>query len=785
MTMSNRKFKYINQPVLLNYFLEKINGKAVYAYDTKLPGMLYAALKRSSLPSAKILKIDVSDALKIKGVRAIITGENIPKGLHGRGLMDTPILAMDIVRYTGEPIAAVAADDQETAYEAVDAINVEYEKLPSVQNIEESLSETPPHIIHPHLKNYKRLTSKLYRTKIHPTLPNVPAYQKIVKGRVEEAFRNADYLVEGSYSTSRVHHVQLEPTSVIARVDASGILEVITSGQTPFRTRRELSDCLGLPETRIRVIVPRHVGGGFGNRGAAIYEPICAALALKTGKAVKLTLSRMEEFSSTTTRHETKISIKDGVKADGRIIGRKIKIVFDGGAYSVAGNVAVRNAVYAVSGVYDIPNIDAEILRVYTNTVQGGAFRGFGTTEVYWAIESQMDEIADTLGIDPIDLRLRNVLINGQVSCIGETIYDDTTIDVLTALKRAISDIPVPMPSNPSCRVGRGIALAKHQCDVTYPNIALVRVNEDSTIDLFVGSTDVGQGIFASLTQIVAEEFKLDPSMVRIISGDTLLTPVATGSSGSRQLVQMGLAVMAACRDVKNKILEQAAELTGVQKDKLTLENGKIYIDGAESLNLRELFLAGPMGGDFNKTEGIFMGKGVFYSDIAEIDPDTGRASSKHVALDYTPTSACADIEVDTETGAIRVINLLIVTDVGKAINPAMVEGQIFGGAAMGVSTTLYEQLLISEGRVLNPTLMEYIVAGSEETPIINSLALESEKGPGPYGSRSIGEVPILPIAPAIGNALKKAIGSRIYSLPLDSETVYNVIKNQIKAGPP
>jgi CO/xanthine dehydrogenase Mo-binding subunit len=780
--MNAKKFRYIGQHILSSYFLEKITGKAVYVSDIKLPNMLYAALKRSPLPSARILKIDVSNALRIKGVRAIITGENIPKGLHGRGLLDTPILAIDVVRYVGEPVAAVAADDQETAYEAAEAINVEYERLPSVQKVEESLSEAPTYIVHPQLKSYKRLTSKLYRTKIHPTLPNVPAYQKIVTGRFEEAVKNADCIVEGSYSTSRVHHAQLEPTSIIARVDSSGILEVITSGQTPFRTRRELSDCLGIPESSIRVIVPKHVGGGFGNRGAAIYEPICAALALKTnGRPVKLTLSRMEEFSTTTTRHETKITIKDAVKANGRIIGRKIQIIYNGGAYSVAGNVAVRNAVYAISSVYDIPNLDAEIFRVYTNQVQGGAFRGFGSTQVYWAIESQMDEIADRLGIDPIDLRLRNVLINGRVSCIGETIYDDTTVDVLTAFKRAISNTPVPTPSNHSCRIGRGVALAKHQCDVTYPNIALVRVNEDSTIDLFIGSTDIGQGIFTSLAQIVAEEFKIDPSMVRIISSDTLITPVATGSSGSRQLVQMGLAVVAACRDAKNKILEQAAELTGMQKTKLILENGKICIgeDKREVLNLKELFSAGPMGGDFNKTEGIIMGKGVFYSDIAEIDPETGHASSKQVALDYTPVCACADVEVDIETGAMKVLNLLIVTDVGKAINPVMVKGQIIGGAVMGVSTTLYEQLLVKEGHVLNPTLMEYIIAGSQEAPEINFMIIESEKGPGPYGSRSIGEVPILPIAPAIGNALKKAIGSRIYSLPLDAETVYNAIKNQ------
>ena len=764
------------------YGLEKITGTAVFTFDMKLPGMLYAVLKRSTIPHGRIIRIDVTKAKALPGVVAVITGNDVPPGLHGRGLLDTPILTREHVRYVGEPIAAVAAESYEKALDAVEMIEVEYEELPAVFDPEESMAENPPAIIHPDLHKYKRLSSKLYKVKTHPTRPNVSAYQQIVYGDVERAFNNADLIIDGVYETVPVQHVQLEPTSIIAQMDAEGNLTVITSGQTPFRTRRELSDSLGIPESKIRIIVPKHVGGGFGNRGAAVYEPICAALAMKTnGRPVKLVLTRMEDLAYTTTRHATKIYIRDAVLKDGRIIGRRLKIIYDGGAYSVAGNVAVRNAIYAVSSVYKIPNVYAEIYRVYTNKPQGGAFRGFGSTQVYWAIESQMDEIAEKLGIHPIDVRRINLLRDGDESCIGEIMHEDTTDLCLEQFSHLIEKHAIPSFSdeNGVWKIGRGIAIAKHQCDVTYPNIALVKVNEDFSVDVYVGSTDVGQGTFTGLAQIAALELGADIDKVRIIPSDTLITPTATGSSGSRQLVQMGMAVSMACKDAKSKIVRVASTRLGVPESRLKISNGVIYDEENPEvqIHLRELFSPGPMGGDFLEGEGVIMGKGVFYEDVAEIDPDTGRASRTNVALDYTPVCACADVAVNMETGEVRVINLFLVTDVGKAINRALVEGQIIGGAMMGVSTSLLEHLVIENGQPLNPTLMDYLVAGSMESPNIEHYVIESGKGPGPMGARSIGEIPILPIAPAIGNAVKNAVGIRLHRLPISAEDILSSLR--------
>jgi len=557
-----------------------------------------------------------------------------------------------------------------------------------------------------------------------------------------------------------------------------GGITIITSGQTPFRTRRELSDCLGIPEQKIRVIVPRHVGGGFGNRGAPIYEPIVAALAMRTnGRPVKLMLTRMEEFSTTTVRHGTRIHIRDALSRDGKIKGRWMRVIYNGGAYSVAGTVAVKSAVHTISNMYNIANIHAEIYRVYTNQIQGGAFRGFGTSQVCWAIESQMDEDAEVLGIDPVEFRLINMLREGEKSCIGEVMVNDTTEACLKMLLNKFRENPLPTMTDGSWRVGRGIAIAKKQCDFTYPSVAIVKVSEDASIHLFIGTTDVGQGTLTGLAQIAAEEFGVELSKIKIVSSDTLLTPVSTGSSGSRQLVQMGLAVMQACRDAKSKILEMAAERIGIPISRLSLRDGVIHsVDGEELLSLRDLFIHGAMGGSMALGEGVIIGKGYFYHESVEVDPYTGSANKSQIALDYTPVCVGADVAVNTETGEVKVLRLFITTDVGRAINPALVHGQLVGAAAMGASITILENVVVDHGRVINPTLMDYLVAGAQETPEICVEILESGLGPGPYGSRAVGEAPILPVSSAIANAIKNATGVRIRELPITPEKILRAL---------
>jgi CO/xanthine dehydrogenase Mo-binding subunit len=763
------------------YGLEKVTG-ASYTYDLSLPNMLWIGLKRSPLPHALIRSIDKSRAESLKGVVAVVTAEDVPKGLHGRGLLDTPILARGKVRYVGEPVAAVAAESIDLALAAVELIEVDYEPLPALFNVKDALSNKPPIVVHENASSYKRLRSKLYRVVHDPSRPNVSAFQKIRFGDVEEAFKEADFVISNTYTTPPVQHAQLEPTSIIGKQLPDGSITIYTSGQTPFRTRKEIADALEMSEQKIRVIVPKHVGGGFGNRGAAVYEPIVAALALKTkGRPVKLTLTRLEDLMYTTVRHQALIEVSDAVSKDGRILGRAMTIIYNGGAYSVAGNVVVRNSIYSISAVYRIPNIKADIYRVYTNQVQGGAFRGFGSPQIYWAIESQIDEIARKLNMDPLDLRLKNVLRDGDVSCIGEKIEDDTMDLCINKLKEITAANPKP-PATKDCWItGRGFAIAKHQCDVTYPSIALIRLNEDLTVDLYIGATDIGQGTFTGLAQIVSEQFNIPLSKVRIISSDTLITPLSSGSSGSRQLVQLGNAVLAACDDLKKQIVEVAARILKKSKDKISFSKGLLKLeDSGRKIRLEEIFTPGPMGGAYVEHSGLLLGKGFFFEDLAEIDPETGRASKTKVALDYTPIAALVDVAVDPETGSVKVLCIKVVADVGKAINRALVEGQLIGGAWMGFSTALFEELVIKEGQILTGTFTDYLIPTTVDSPNIEATILESGKGPGPFGSRSVGELGVLPIAPAIGNAIRDAVGVRVTSLPITPEKLFRLLKNKL-----
>lgn len=766
------------------YGLEKVTGKALYVSDITLPHILYVGIKRSPLPHALIKRVDTRIAESIKGVVAVITSRDVPKGLHGRGVLDTPILAKDKVRFIGEPVAAVAAESLDKALAACELIEVDYEPLTPLFNVKDAMVEKPLAVLHEDLPRYKRLKSKLYRVAITPDRPNVSALQKIRFGNVEEAFTRADFIISNTYTTEAVQHAQLEPTSIIAKQEPDGSVTVYTSGQTPFRTRKEISDALEIPEQKIRVVVPRHVGGGFGNRGAAVYEPLVAALALKTrGRPVKLILSRLEDLMYTTVRHPAEITISDAVTIDGRIIGRALTIIYNGGAYSVAGNVVVRNAIYAISSTYKIPNLKAEIYRVYTNQVQSGAFRGFGSPQIYWAVESQMNEVAQRLNIDPLDLRLRNILRDGDVSCIGEEVRGDTMELCIKKLKELLDAHPKPRVLRDGWVVGRGVAIAKHQCDVTYPSLAILRLNEDLTIDLYIGATDIGQGTFTGLAQIVAEEFNIPLNKVRIISSDTLLTPISSGSSGSRQLVQLGNAVLQAAKDLKEQIVEAASKILSKPKDKISFSKGRLKVvseGSVEEITLETIFTPGPMGGAYVERTGLLLGRGFFYEDLAEIDPETGQASKPKVALEYTPICAVVDVAVDTETGLIKVLDIKVVADVGRAINPALVEGQLIGGAWMGYSTTLFEELVIKEGQVFNGTFMDYLIASIAESPNITAEILESGVGPGPFGSRSVGELGVLPIAPAIGNAVKDAVGLRITSLPITPEKTYWLLKSTL-----
>jgi CO/xanthine dehydrogenase Mo-binding subunit len=774
--------RVVGKPVERVDGFEKISGRAVFAYDMELPRMLFGKVHRSRLAHAEIISINSERAFKVPGIRAVITGNDVPDGLRGRGLLDTPILARGRVRYVGEPIAAVAADSLAAAEEAADLIDVEYRELPALFDPEESLKSTPEIVIHPDIAKYKRLKAQMYKTVSDPTKPNITNYFKIRRGDVGSAFREADLIVENRFTTHMVQHAHIEPIAVLCRYESDGTFTLWTPGQNTYRTRRELSDALKVPETKIRVIALRHVGGGFGNKGAGHIEPIVACLAKQTGRPVKMVMTRDEVFSASSVRHPCVIYIKDALKRNGRILGREMKVIYNGGAYSLAGNVVNKNCAHAITSVYNLPSLRADIYRVYTNQVQGGAFRGFGSPQAVFAVESQMDICAHELHLDPIEFRKMNLIEEGGESALGERLRNVT---IRECIDRTLQEVKrrTPPKLDGKWSFGTGYAISKEQCDVSFPSVAYAKLVEDGSVEIWTSATDPGEGIHTVLAQIAAEVMLVSVQQIHLVLSDTALTPVGTGASGSRQTSQMGMAVKLACENLKQKILSSASKKLGIEQSDLAFEIRQNVGPGVASktndafLEYRDLFSPGPMGGAYIPDEGSLTGQAFYLPKTGDLDPETGQCSTDRAAAYYTPVAQAARVAVNRETGRILLLEFIGALDVGKAINPSNVLGQNEGAISMGLNGALNEEMVLVNGRVLNPDLKDYKLQSIMEYFPIKSIILENYNPDGPFGARGCGEAPISPVAPALANAVYDAVGIRIRDLPITPEKILLALK--------
>ncbi len=742
----------------------------------ELPRMLHGKIHRSRFAHAEIVSINVERALEVPGVYAILTGADVPDGLRGRGLLDMPILARGKVRYVGEPIAAIAAESLDAAEEASDLIEVEYKELPALFDPEESLKQNPKVVIHPDIGKYKRLKAQMYKTVADPTRPNITNYFKIRRGDVDKAFREADLIVENRFSTHMVQHAHIEPIAVLSRYEPDGSFTLWTSGQNTYRTRRELSDALKVPETKIRVIAMRHVGGGFGNKGAGHIEPIVACLAQKTRRPVKMILTRDEVFGATSVRHPSITYIKDALKRDGTILGRQMKVIYNGGAYSLAGNVVNKNCAHAITSVYKLPSLKADIYRVYTNQVQGGAFRGFGSPQAVFAVESQMDICARELHLDPIEFRKKNLIEEGGTSALGEKLRNVTIRECIDRVVQDAKNSSFPQIQG-KWKYGTGYAISKEQCDVSFPSIAYAKLLEDGSVEIWTSATDPGEGIHTVLSQIAAEVLLIGIEKVRLVLSDTALTPVGTGASGSRQTSQMGMAVKLACENLKEKMMLTASKKLGVEKSDVAFEirqnaPGIVSKSSGGFLEYKDLFSPGPMGGAFIPGEGTIIGQAFWLPKTGDLDPETGQCSTDRAAAYYTPVAQAARVAVNLETGRILVLEYIGALDVGKAINPMNVLGQNEGAISMGLNGAMNEEMVLVNGRVLNPDLKDYKLQSIMEYFPIKSIILENYNPDGPFGARGCGEAPISPVAPALANAVYDAMGIRIKDLPITPEKI-------------
>ncbi|MFC1968493.1 xanthine dehydrogenase family protein molybdopterin-binding subunit, partial [Chloroflexota bacterium] len=753
--------------------LEKVTGQATFTGDIKLPHMVYGKILRSPYPHAKIVKIDVSEAEKLAGVKAVVTSKDAPEGKVGL-IQDRPILTRDVVRFVGEPVAAVAADTLEIAEEALDLIEVDYEELPAVFDPEEAAKPNPPVVIHPDLFSYPRGLWPGLNYQLDPELPNVCQRHKVRKGDVEKGFQEADLVVENRFTSGRVQHCALEPHGAIARVEPDGGLTLWASTQRPSAIAADLCRIFGVPPSKLRVIAP-YCGGGFGSKASHIWpSPIAALLALKAGRSVKLTFIREEVFVDGTSDIPTVVYIKDGVKKDGTLLAREMTAFINSGAYSGTLPLITRAASLAAVGSYRVPNFKWDSYGVYTNEPPTGSFRGFGTVPILWAIESQMNIIAERLGINPVEIRRKNLLREGDEMATSMITYNIGAKDCLDKLAQWVGWGEKPPEEASPWKRGNGIALGSKFTAAGTTSVVTVKVHDDATIEIRHSAGEMGQGCDTVLAQIAAEEFATSVDKVKVARGDTAITPYDAGSVSSRTTFHTGNAVRLACQDAKRQIVEIASQRLRPPRppESLEVRDGKIYIKGVstEVMKIGDLFMM-PTG--WVPRGGELVGRGVYTFPPTMEDPETGQ--SEWPVAYYAHGACAAEIAVNVETGEVKVLRMAQCWDMAQPVNPKLCEAQMEGGTGMGIGRALYEELRIENGVTLNPNLVDYKLPSIMEVPVGQVESMIATPHPhreGPFGAKGFSEGGLVAVGPAIGNAIYDAVGVRMTDLPITREQV-------------
>ncbi len=767
-------------------------GKAVYPSDLQLPNMLHGKILRSPHAHARILGIDTSEAEKIPGVKAVITGNDMPDVRYGSALKERYVLARGVVKFVGEPIAAVAATDPKIAQRAVDAIKISYEELPAVFDAEEALAPGARVIVHPDFVSYSSKSSALvYSARIPKGVPNVTNWFSVKHGDVEKGYQESDLIVENRFSTGFAQHCPLEPHASVAQAMPDGSLTVWTGCALPYRIVQQVSETLQIPQAKVRV-VQSMVGGSYGAKNNMEVEPICGALSIRTSCPVKIVLTRKEEFI-TVVRHPFVVYVKDGVKRDGTIVARTVKCYLNGGAYSGgSGNAVARNCAFGIIDAYSIENLSVDTYRAYTNLPPAGAFRGFGTPQVLWAIEQQMDIIAYKLGIDPVQLRQRNLLQDGDVTALGERVHNLPIKECLRRAADAIRWKEPPMRKGDGF-IAKGIAVGSKYSQAPTTSIAYVKLYSDESINVIVSTVDSGQGIRTAMAVIAAEELKVPVEKVQVTFPDTSYTPYDDGNISSRGTFNVGNAVRLACADLKDQMFRAAAEKLGSDFEDLYVADGKVVSrSNGKALTYGELFSTKissiPM---MVGEQGEFVGKGTWMVRTSKMDPDTSQpvdlqpGQKVRICSFYTPVAQAAEVAVNLHTGEVRVLKVVTVADAGRAINKSAVESQLNGAAIMGLGLTLSEEMNFENGRLLNSGFLDYRLLTSLDAPEFQAVILESNQIDGPYGAKGIGEIGIVAVGAAVANAIYNATGVRFWKAPVTSKEILDALSARNESLPP
>ncbi|HVQ75940.1 MAG TPA: xanthine dehydrogenase family protein molybdopterin-binding subunit [Candidatus Binatia bacterium] len=737
--------------------LEKVTGQARYVSDLERPGMLHVKLLRSPYARARIARADATGARSAPGVRAALTAADLDwcDPYFGPAYRDRPILAAGVVRYEGEPVAAVAAEDEGAAAAALDLIEVEYEEQPAVTTLDEALAPGAPlvHTGEALSGHFADLSSLRPRPGT-----NVCHQFHFERGRAVGALAEADVVVEDAYVFPRVQHYSMEPHAAVAAWDEQEGLTVWASTQNPYSVRVELAKMFALPLSRIRLVVP-HLGGGFGGKTYAKIEPIVAAVARMAGRPARLVLT-VEEAFRTVRRCDARVRVRVGLRRDGRLWAVECHADYDVGAYADIGPRVIQKGTYTATGPYRVPHVALDARAVYTNTTPGGAFRGFGVPQLAWALESLLDEAARRLGRDPVDLRGQNLLHHGEEFAPGDTPIDGKFEE---SLRRAAAAIRWTQAG--AAGRGKGVAMMMKASIGPSVSEAIVRLHADASVTVLASTVEMGQGARTVMAQIAAEVLQVPIERVTVATPDTGITPYDQTTSSSRSTTMMGRAVQEAAEDVLGQLLHVAARRLGVAVAEIAVADASVAA-GDSRLTYPEL-----LAERFGMGGGELIGRGV-------VAPGRSAAPLGGSTPFWEMAVGAAEVSVDEETGAVTVEEYVSVADVGRRINPLQCEAQDEGAVVQGLGHTLTEEMVYEGGQLLNADLVGYRVPRADDVPSRMACHfVENTDGPGPFGAKGAGEGSLVPVSPAVANALARLTGVRMRELPMTPERVWRALR--------
>lgn len=779
-------FNYVGNSIPRVDGIEKVTGEAQYVQDMSSKGMLYAKLKTSPCAHALIKNIDVSRARSLPGVKAVLTGKQAYQKL-GIYIVDKSILAVDKVRYFGEAVAAVAAVSLDIAEKAVNLIEVEYESLPVMLDVEEAVKPGSI-LIHPDLKNYKTIPDVFFPEAD----TNIANHFKLRKGNIEKGFDESDLIVENKFKVPQILHVPLETHAVIARWGTGDKIKIWSSAQSPYTLRNLFSVALGIPIQNINVTVP-YVGGGFGGKAGIHLEPLVALLSKAAkGKPVKFVATREEEISTLPCRQGLTAKLRTGVKKNGKIVAEEIEYLWDAGAYADYGVNITRATGYSGAGPYEIENVKLDSYTVYTNHIFGTAYRGFGHAEIFWAIERQMEFVAKKLKMDSLEFRLKNLLRPGSKTITGEPIYEQSG-NVIKCLKTVAEDIEWGRSKTEAEKAfekktgiyrGKGIAVL-HKAPAMPSNAAtsaLIQMNEDGSVRFNVAGIDMGQGAYTAMSQMIAQRLHVPIEKVHaVFKTNTDSATYDWQTVASRMTILGGNAVLQACDDIEEQIFDVGAIVLRASKRDLALGDECVYVKQfpENKVSYKEIAV-GYTYPNGNGIGGPLIGRGKYIAQgLTILDKDTGQGRP---ALDWTYGAHAFEIEVDSNTGDIKILKVITAIDLGHIINKMLVKGQVVGGIVQGIGTALSETLKYdSQGRLLTRSFVDYKIPTMKDLPeLVKVHFIETPQLDGPYGARGCAEHPMISVTSAIGNAIADATGVDLFETPFSADKVYEALNKII-----